>query len=63
MNRKIIYVDFIFKRKRITSKPLLFIYKIKINIKDFINKLFNKNINNKANSLNTSNIYYLKKVL
>ena len=59
MNRKIIYVDFIFKRKRITSKPLLFIYKFKINIKDFIDKLFNK----KTTSHNNSNIYYLKKVL
>lgn len=59
MNRKIIYVDFIFKRKRITSKPLLFIYRFKINIKDFIDKLFNK----KTTSNNNSNIYYLKKVL
>lgn len=32
MNRKIIYVDFIFKRKRITSKFLLFIYMLKFNI-------------------------------
>lgn len=30
MNRKIIYVDFIFKKKRITSKVLLFIYIIKL---------------------------------
>lgn len=59
MNRKIIYVDFIFKRKRITSKPLLFIYKIKINIKDFIDKLFNK----KSATFSNSNVYYLKKVL
>ncbi len=59
MNRKIIYVDFIFKRKRIKSKPLLFIYKIKINIKDFLNKLFNKKTHHPTNS----NIYYLKKVL
>ena len=63
MNRKIIYVDFIFKRKKTTSKPLLFIYQIKINIKDFINKLFSKNINKKAHSSNSSNLYYFKKVL
>ena len=63
MNRKIIYVDFIFKRKKITSKPLLFIYRIKFNIKDFLNKLFIKNTNNKPYSSKASNLYHFKKVL
>lgn len=63
MNRKIIYVDFIFKRKKITSKPLLFIYKIKFSIKDSFNKLFVKDTNNKTDSSNSSNVYHLKKVL
>ena len=40
MNRKVIYVDFTFKRKKITSKHLLFIYKIKINIKNIFNNIF-----------------------
>jgi len=63
MNRKIIYVDFIFKRKRITSKPLLFIYKMKINIKRIFNNLFAiKPYKNKNNSNNIRQ-YPFKKVL
>ena len=62
MNRKIIYVDFSFKRKKITSKPLLFIYKIKINIKRILNNLFA--INTKTNNtLNNIKSYPFKKVL
>ena len=62
MNRKIIYVDFSFKRKKITSKPLLFIYKIKINIKKILNNLFA--INTKTNNtLNNIKSYPFKKVL
>ena len=62
MNRKIIYVDFSFKRKKITSKPLLFIYKIKINIKRILNNLFA--INTKTNNtLKNIKSYPFKKVL
>ena len=63
MNRKIIYVDFIFKRKRISSKPSLLIYNIKINIKNFFNKLFE--IRHDKNKTNSKNIkaYPFKKVL
>ena len=62
MNRKIIYVDFSFKRKKITSKPLLFIYKIKINIKRILNNLFaiNTKTNNTSNNIKS---YPFKKVL
>lgn len=62
MNRKIIYVDFSFKRKKITSKPLLFIYKIKINIKRILNNLFviNAKTNNTSNNIKN---YPFKKVL
>lgn len=61
MNRKIIYVDFIFKKKRITSKPLLFIYKFKINIKNIFNNIFviKSQIKVKSNHKNSS----FKKVL
>ena len=62
MNRKIIYVDFSFKRKKITSKPLLFIYKIRINIKRILNNLFaiNRKTNNTSNNIKN---YPFKKVL
>lgn len=63
MNRKIIYVDFIFKKKRITSKPLLFIYRTKITIKNFLNKLFNIKSYSRIKKLDNSNIYPFKKVL
>lgn len=63
MNRKIIYVDFIFKRKKISSKPLLLIYNIKINIKSFFNKLFKiRHDKNKTTSKNIK-LYPFKKVL
>lgn len=63
MNRKIIYVDFIFKKKRITSKTLLFIYKMKINIKLNFNKLFNIKSYVKTKNSNNSKLYPFKKVL
>jgi hypothetical protein len=63
MNRKIIYVDFIFKKKRITSKPLLFIYKTKISIKILFNKLFNTKSYSRNKNLNNSKLYPFKKVL
>jgi len=62
MNRKIIYVDFNFKRKKITSKPLLLIYKIKINIKRILNNLFAINAKTSNSSNNIKN-YPFKKVL
>jgi|GEM_PF-2165154 hypothetical protein len=42
MNRKIIYVDFIFKRRRIKSKPMYYIYKINYLLKTLRDKIFNK---------------------
>lgn len=39
MSRKIIYVDFTFKKKRITSKPLLFIHIIKLKLSFFLKNL------------------------
>lgn len=63
MNRNIIYVDFIFKRKKITSKPLLFIYKIKINIKSFFNNITINKSKININSSKKSILYPFKKVL
>jgi hypothetical protein len=39
-DKKVIYVDFVFKRKRITSKAMFFLYKINLKLKFIINKLF-----------------------
>ncbi len=63
MNRKIIYVDFIFKRKKITSKPLLLIYKIKINIKSLFSNLFKINHSKNINTENNIKLYHFRKVL
>ncbi len=63
MNRKIIYVDFIFKRKKISSKPLLLIYKIKINIKSLFNHLIKINHNNTKNPSLLIKLHPYKKVL
>ncbi len=63
MNRKIIYVDFIFKRKKISSKPLLLIYKIKINIKSLFNNLFEIKHHKEARNSNNIKLYPFKKVL
>lgn len=63
MNRKIIYVDFIFKRKKISSKPLLLIYKIKINIKNLFNHLFRINHHNNKNASPPIKLHPYKKVL
>lgn len=58
MNRKIIYVDFVFKRRKLSSRTIHFIYKLKIKLKRLFNKIF-KNRMKKTNS----NIYPFKKVL
>ncbi len=58
MNRKIIYVDFVFKRRKLSSRTIHFIYKLKIKLKRLFNKIF-KNRRKKTNS----NIYPFKKVL
>jgi len=63
MNRKIIYVDFIFKRKKISSKPFLLIYKIKINIKRLFTSLFKINHYKSTNTENIISLYPFKKVL
>lgn len=58
MNRKVIYVDFVFKRKKLSSKTTHFIYKIKLKIKNFLNNLF------KTKKLKSNfKIYPFKKVL
>jgi len=63
MNRKIIYVDFMFKRKKISSKPLLLIYKIKINVKSLFNSLFKINHTKNTNTENNIKLYPFKRVL
>ncbi len=63
MNRKIIYVDFIFKRKKISSKPLLLIYKIKINIKNLFSNLIKFNHANTKNPSLLIKLHPYKKVL
>lgn len=63
MNRKIIYVDFIFKRKKISSKPLLLIYKIRINIKILFSHLFEISHNKNVKASNNITPYPFKKVL
>ncbi|MCF0148283.1 MAG: hypothetical protein HUJ77_07780 [Clostridium sp.] len=63
MNRKIIYVDFIFKRKKISSKPLLLIYKLKINVKRLFNNLFRIYSAKNTNTENNIKHYPFKKVL
>ncbi|WP_317271565.1 MULTISPECIES: hypothetical protein [Clostridium] len=63
MNRKIIYVDFIFKRKKITSKTLLFIYNMKINIKIFFNNIFVIKPRKKKKTSNNITHYPFRKVL
>lgn len=58
MNRKIIYVDFVFKRKKLSSRTMHFIYKLNIKLKHFINKMFKK-----KHVKNNSKVYPFKKVL
>lgn len=67
MNRKIIYVDFIFKRKKISSKFLFFIYDLKLKSKNIFNGLsyFKFIHKNKFNNIDSSNdkkyeVYYKK---
>ncbi|GAB6169070.1 hypothetical protein JCM1393_15300 [Clostridium carnis] len=58
MNKKIIYVDFVFRRKRISSKKLHFLCSINIKLKNLFQYFLRKqkkNINSK--------IYPFKKVL
>ncbi len=58
MNRKVIYVDFVFKRRKLSSRTIHFIYKIKTKFRLLYNKIFkNKRIKN------SSKIYPFKKVL
>lgn len=63
MKEKIIYVDFIFKRKKIKSKPLLLIYKIRYFCRYSLNNLFQYRFIKKENYDNESKIYTFKKVL
>ena len=58
MNRKVIYVDFVFKRRKLSSRTIHFIYKIKIKLKLLINKIFKK-----KRIKNSSKVYTFKKVL
>lgn len=63
MKEKIIYVDFIFKRKKIKSKPLLLIYKIRYIFRYSLNNLFKYRFIKKENHDSESKIYNFKKVL
>ncbi len=58
MKRKIIYVDFVFKKKKISSKISYIFYKIKIKLSIIFNKYFCKNKKSKE-----TKIYPFKKVL
>ena len=58
MNRKVIYVDFVFKRRKLSSRTIHFTYKIKIKLKLLINKIFKK-----KRIKNSSKVYPFKKVL
>lgn len=58
MNRKVIYVDFVFKRRKLSSRTIHFIYKLKIKLKLLINKIFKK-----KSIKNSSKVYPFKKVL
>ena len=58
MNRKVIYVDFVFKRRKLSSRTIHFIYKLKIKLKLLINKIFKK-----KRIKNSSKVYHFKKVL
>lgn len=63
MKEKIIYVDFIFKRKKIKSKTLLLIYKIRYIFRYSLNNLFQYRFIKKENHDSESKIYTFKKVL
>ncbi|GAA0086704.1 hypothetical protein UT300007_31450 [Clostridium sp. CTA-7] len=58
MNRKIIYVDFVLKRKKLSSRTIHFIYKLNIKLNHLINKIFKKKY-----VKNNSKVYPFKKVL
>ena len=63
MKGKIIYVDFIFKRKKITSWHFLLIYKIRYIFRGSINNLFKYKFIKKENYDNSSKLYPFKRVL
>jgi len=42
MNKKIIYVDFLFKRKRIKSKPMYYIYRMQYLLKIIKDKILSR---------------------
>lgn len=58
MNEKIIYVDFVFKRKKISSKTFYIFYRIKVRLNLFFNKYFYK-----TKKSEETKIYSFKKVL
>lgn len=58
MNEKIIYVDFVFKRKRIPSKIFYIFYRIKVRLSLLFNKYFHK-----TKKPEETKIYEFKKVL
>ena len=58
MNKKIIYVDFVFKKKKISSKTFYLFYRLKIKLSILFNKYFHKN-----EKPEESKIYPFKKVL
>ena len=58
MNEKIIYVDFVFKKKKIPSKILYIFYRIKVKLSLLFNKYFHK-----QKKTEETKIYSFKKVL
>lgn len=58
MNKKIIYVDFVFKKKKISSKTFYLFYRLKIKLSILFNKYFRKN-----EKPEESKVYPFKKVL
>ena len=58
MNEKIIYVDFVFKRKKISSKTFYIFYRIKVRLSLLFNKYFHK-----TKKPEETKIYEFKKVL
>ncbi len=60
MNRKVIYVDFVFKRRKLSSRTMHFIYKLKTKFILLYNKIYKKK---KIKIKNSSKVYPFKKVL
>ena len=58
MNKKIIYVDFVFKKKKMPSKIFYIFYRIRVRLSVLFNKYFHK-----TKKAEETKIYPFKKVL